>query len=155
MHMSRYWLTTVVSVLTGVLATAARADTLHWNVRLKFGTSVEAIRQAVFEAKTHFSKAPNDVVVLELDEGSFYLEDKSGSKGTIDLSGVRPGPNGRLVFQGKGIDKTILVFSDNKHAIYGREVYRVTMADMHMTRKKNTVIRCPVQKSKDWRFYRT
>ncbi len=137
--MRRYWLITVVSVLTGVLAAAARAETLHWNVGSKFGASVEGIRQAVFEARTHFSKAPNDRVVLELDEGSFYLEDNSGSKGTIDLSGVRPGPNGRLAFQGKGIDKTILVFSDNKHAIYGRDVYRVTMADMHMTRKIYTV----------------
>jgi hypothetical protein len=101
--------------------------------------SVKGIRLAIHEAKTHFRNAPNDRVVLELDEGSFYLEDRSVSRGTIDLSGVRPGPNGRLVFQGKGFDKTILVFSDNKHAIYGRDVYRVTMVDMHMTRCNYTV----------------
>jgi hypothetical protein len=95
--------------------------------------SAQGIRQAIHEAKTHFSKAPNDVVILELDEGSLYLEDKCASNGTIDLSGVKPGPNGRLVSQGKGIDKTILVFAANKHAIYGRDVYRVTMTGMHNT----------------------
>lgn len=130
---------TLPFVLTGILATAARADTLLWNVRSRFGMSAQGIRQAVQEAKTHFSKAPGDVVILKFDEGSFYLEDRSASKGTIDLSGVEPGPNGRLVLQGKGMDKTILVFSDNKHAIYGRDVYRVTMTGMHMTRKDYTV----------------
>lgn len=125
--------------LTGILATVTRADTLRWNVRSRFGMSAQGIRQAVQEAKTHFSKTPDDVVILEFDEGSFYLRDDSDSKGTIDLSGVRPGPNGRLIFQGRGIDKTILVFADNKHAIYGRDVYRVTMTGMHMTRKDYTV----------------
>ena len=37
------------------------------------------------------------------------------------------------------MDKTTLVFSDNKHALYGRDVHRVTFADMHMTRKDYTV----------------
>lgn len=37
------------------------------------------------------------------------------------------------------MDQTTLVFSDNKHAIFGQEVYRVTMAGMHMTREKYTV----------------
>lgn len=60
-------------------------------------------------------------------------------KATIDLSGVRPDLNGRLIYQGKGIDKKSLVFADNKHAIYGQDVYRVTMNGMHMTRKDHTV----------------
>lgn len=38
-----------------------------------------------------------------------------------------------------GVEKTVLVFSDNKHAIYGRDVHRVTMTDMHMTRKHSTL----------------
>jgi hypothetical protein len=137
--MRRCWLIAVVSVLTGVLAADAEAETLNWNVRSKFGMSAQGIRQAIHEAKTHFRQTPDDVVILEFDEGSFYLEDKGDSKGTMDLSGVEPGPNGRLVFRGQGIDKTILVFADNKHAIYGRDVYRVTMTGMHMTREDYTV----------------
>lgn len=137
--MRRYWLISVPFVVTGILATAASADTLLWNVRSRFGMSAQGIQQAVQEAKTQFSKTPDDVVILEIDEGSFYLKDQGDAKGTIDLSGVRPGPTGRLIFQGKGIDKTILVFADNKHAIYGRELYRVTMTGMHMTRQDYTV----------------
>lgn len=127
-----------------VLPSEARAETLNWNVQSRFGMSAQGIRQAVQEAKTHLRKAPDDVIILEFDEGTFYLEDTSSSKGTIDLSGVTPGPNGRLVFQGKGINKTTLVFADNKHAIHGRGVYRVTMTGMHMTRKDYTVSQGPV-----------
>ena len=125
--------------LTGVFALSAGAETLHWNVQSKFGISVPGIRKAILEAKGHFAKAPDDRVILEFDEGSFQLEDESAAKGTIDLSGIKPGAKGRLVFQGKGIDKTTLVFADNKDAIWGRDVYRVTFADMHITRKKYTV----------------
>jgi hypothetical protein len=123
----------------GFSALSAGAETLHWNVQSKFGISVPGIRKAIHDAKNHFGKAPDDVVILEFDEGSFYLEDEGSAKGTIDLSGIKPGAKGRLVFQGKGIDKTTLVFSDNKDALWGRDVYRVTFANMHMTRKKYTV----------------
>ena len=134
MDRNRCWLIAVALVLTCVFPAKAGAETLNWNVRSKFGLSAQGIRQAVQEAKIHFSEAPDDAVVLEFDEGNFYLEDNIPSKGTIDLSGVKPGPNGRLIFKGKGIDKTTLVFADNKHAIY-----RVTMTGMHMTRKDYTV----------------
>jgi hypothetical protein len=126
-------------LLTGSFTFSAGAETLHWNVQSKFGISVPGIRKAIHEAKVHFGKSPDDVVILEFDEGSFDLEDESSAKGTIDLSGIKPGSNGRLVFQGKGIDKTILVFSDNKDAIWGRDVHRVTISNMHMTRRKYTV----------------
>ncbi|YCM42856.1 right-handed parallel beta-helix repeat-containing protein [Verrucomicrobiaceae bacterium 227] len=117
----------------------AGAETLRWNVRKKFGISAEGIQEAVRAAKGHFKIMPNDVIVLEFDEGNFNLNSKDSEPGTINLSGVRPGPKGRLVFQGAGMDKTVLVFSDNTHAITGRNVFRVTMADMHMTRKNYTV----------------
>ncbi len=118
---------------------AAKAETFRWNVRAKYGVTAEGIRQAVNDAKKHFREAANDVVILDFDEGSFSLTDDGPSKGTIDLSGIKPGPEGRLVFQGQGIDTTILIFADNKHALYGRDVNRVTFADMHMTRKNYTV----------------
>jgi hypothetical protein len=117
----------------------ATAETLRWNVGAKYGASARGIQDAVGAAKIHFDSAPNDVVILEFEKGSFWLEDSGPSKGTIDLSGIKPGPNGRLIFQGKGMDSTTLVFADNKHALYGRDVHRVTFADMHMTRKDYTV----------------
>ena len=117
----------------------AEAETLRWNVGTKYGVTAGGIRQAENAAKKHFGEAPNDVVILDFDKGSFPLTDDGPSKGTIDLSGIKPGPEGRLVFQGQGIDTTVLVFADNKHALYGRDVNRVTFADMHMTRKNYTV----------------
>lgn len=128
-----------VTLLMSSFALSAGAETLHWNVQTKYGISVPGIRKAIHDAKDHFGKAPDDVVILEFDEGSFHLEDESSAKGTIDLSGIKPGSKGRLVFQGKGIDKTILVFGDNKDALWGRDVYRVTISNMHMTRKQYTV----------------
>ncbi|MCA9245591.1 MAG: right-handed parallel beta-helix repeat-containing protein [Planctomycetales bacterium] len=139
MHLRKYGLIAAMSIGASMVAAAGSAETLQWNVRAKFGLTADGLHDAVTAAKAHFRKSPDDIVVLQLDEGSFYLEDNSKRQGTIDLSDVRPGPRGRLVFQGQGIDKTTLVFSDNKHALYGRNVYRVTMADMHMTREQYTV----------------
>jgi hypothetical protein len=121
------------------LCLTAKSETLRWNVRDRFGVSAKGIQKAVSAAKIHFDNAANDVVILEFEKGSFWLEDNGPSKGIIDLSVIKPGPNGRLIFQGKGMDRTTLVFADNKHALYGRDVHRVTFADMHMTRKDYTV----------------
>ncbi|MCP5536876.1 MAG: hypothetical protein H7A51_11680 [Akkermansiaceae bacterium] len=129
----------IISLLLFGVHPLTQAETLKWNVRAQYGMTAGGIGQAVKDAKSHFNKSPNDVIMLEFDKGTFSLEDNSDSMGTIDLSGVKPGPEGRLVFQGKGMDETVLVFGDNKHAIFGRDVYRVTFADMHMTRKNYTV----------------
>jgi hypothetical protein len=59
MHMKKNLLIAIASRLTGALATDdARAETLKWNVRSRFGMSAQGIRQAILEAKTHFSKTP-------------------------------------------------------------------------------------------------
>jgi len=125
--------------MTSAFCLMANAKTLRWNVLEEYGMNAEGIQKAVNAARLHFTRAPDDIIILEFDKGSFWLEDHGPGKGTIDLSGIRPGPTGRLVFQGKGMNETILVFADNKHALYGRDVYRVTFADMHMTRKNYTV----------------
>ena len=129
----------VAVLMMSAFCLTARAETLRWDVRAKYGVSAKGIQKAVNAAKVHFDKAPNDVVILEFEQGSFWLEDRGPGKGTIDLSGIKPRAKGRLVFQGKGMDRTTLVFADNKHALYGRDVHRVTFADMHMTRKDYTV----------------
>ena len=125
--------------LIWILASTAGAETVTWNVQAKYGISASGIRTAIRDAKAHFDKKPDDVVILRFDAGTFALDDQGPAKGTIDLSGIEPGANGRLILKGEGMDQTVLVFSDNKHAIYGQKVYRVTMSDMHMTRKQYTV----------------
>ncbi|MEP4077671.1 right-handed parallel beta-helix repeat-containing protein [Haloferula sp.] len=129
----------LVALLMGALCVTATAETLKWDVAAKFGMTADGLRKAMEAARGHFDKAPDAVVILEIGAGSFWLEDEGSSKGTVDLSGIKPGPNGRLIFQGKGIDQTVLVFADNKHALYGRDVHRVTFSDMHMTRKGYSV----------------
>lgn len=117
----------------------ALAETLTWNVGQRHGITAEGIRASVEDARARFREHPDDVIVLELDAGTFRLEGKDGQLGTIDLSGIKPGPKGRLVIRGAGMDRTVLVFSDNIHAIAGRNVFRVTVADLHMTRHDYTV----------------
>jgi hypothetical protein len=128
-----------VALLLAALSITASGETLRWNIKTEFGMTAEGIAKAVTAAKKHFQNSPNDTVVLEFDEGTYRLEGEDSAAGTIDLSHIEPGPQGRLVFQGEGMDKTVLVFSDNIHAIAGRGVFRVTMADMHMTRERYTV----------------
>lgn len=123
----------------GMFALSARAETVTWNVQSEYGISVAGIHTALSDARQRFRRKPDDVVVLQFDAGTFELKDQGPRKGTIDLSGIKPGERGRLIFRGAGMDKTTLVFGDNQHAIYGTNVYRVTMDDMHMTRKDYTV----------------
>ena len=126
-------------VLLVALVVPATAQTVTWNVQAKYGITAAGIRTAISDAKAVFRETPDAVVVLQFDAGTFSLEDQGPAKGTIDLSGIEPGESGRLIFRGEGMDKTTLVFGDNKHAIYGVKVHRVTMADLHMTRKEYTV----------------
>ena len=59
----------IVFVMSAFCLTA-KAETLTWNIRAKYGVTAEGIQTAVGEAKTHFDKAPNDVVILEFEVDS-------------------------------------------------------------------------------------
>src|SRR5262245_19359829 len=96
--MNRFWQT--ATLLISALAMSAGAETVTWNVQTTYGITASGVRRAIQDARVHLGRRSNDVVVLEFDEGVFRLEDQSKSMGTIDLSGIKPGPNGRLVFQG-------------------------------------------------------
>ncbi|SHJ45128.1 hypothetical protein SAMN02745181_2099 [Rubritalea squalenifaciens DSM 18772] len=140
MSILRPYRTRALLILISIATLAsAQAETITWNVQLKYGITAAGIKKAIADAKAHFTKAPSDQVILEFDKGTYYLEDRSEQEGIINLSHVKPGLEGRLIFKGQGMDKTTLVFSDDKHAIVGRQTYRVTMMGMHMTRKNYTV----------------
>lgn len=93
------------ALLVTAVRLTATAETHRWNIQTQHGVTGEGVQQAVSTAEEHFATAPNDVVILEIDEGSFWLEDRGLAKGPIDLSKIKPEPNGRLIFQGKGMDK--------------------------------------------------
>lgn len=151
---SRPWLRSDVVILlfsllaTMTSATKASAATLVWQLGQKFAADQRGIALAIGSAKAHFVERPDDVVILRIPPGRFYLAAPPSGKGTIDLSGIQPGPQGRLVFQGAGKDRTTLVFNDNAHAILGKDVYRVSFIGMHMTRNttyvtQGHVVDCP------------
>ena len=113
------------------------AATVEWNLKSKYGGITQgAIARAIADAKAHFATDPDDTVVIQFDAGTYYLSAPSGdSRGIFELSGVKPGAKGRLVFRGAGMDATTLVFDPAKDQIYGRGVYRVSFIGFHMTRK--------------------
>ncbi len=136
---------TSIYLTLAIDAQPANAETIVWNVQQKFGITAAGLQQGIEEAKTHFESNPDDTVVLEIDAGKFELKGASDRKGTLVLGGVKPGENGRLVFRGKGMDETVLVFDDAKHGLYGMDVNRITFSDMHMTRDRLTISQGRVQ----------
>ncbi len=126
-------------------AASAQAETLVWNVQQKFGVSAAGLQQGIDQAKAHFAMAPDDIVVLEIDRGRFELKSESDKQGTLDLTEVMPGESGRLIIRGQGMDQTTLVFHDDKHALFGWDVNRVTISDLHMTRDRLTISQGIVQ----------
>jgi hypothetical protein len=116
----------------------ANAGVTTVDIKSMYGTSRAGIERAIGEAKSHFHQNPDDTVIFELPAGTVDLSQDSQGRATIDVSEVRPGPQGRLIFKGAGKDKTTLVFGQNI-SIYGRDVYRVSFVGFHMTRKQYTV----------------
>lgn len=108
-----FWKSTIALVVGIASILTAQAETVTWNVKKIYGITTQGINKAVKDAQAHFKKAPNDQVVLEFDKGSYYLDANIEGNGIINLDNVKPGPEGRLVFKGQGMDKTTLVFSDN------------------------------------------
>jgi len=117
------------------------ATAVIWNLKSRFGDiNQAAIVRAISEAKKYFAKHPSDTVVIEFDAGTYPLSaPTNGDKGIIELSGVKPGPAGRLVLRGAGMDKTTLVFDPAADQIYGKDVHQISFIGFHMTRKDYSV----------------
>jgi hypothetical protein len=115
------------------------ANIVTWNINSIYSVTQTGIANAFSDARLHFNNLPNDTVVLHINAGT----DSIGGNGSygIDLTGgINPGPNGRLVFEGAGMDSTILVFTEmSQREIMGRNLYRITFRNMHMTRATYTV----------------
>jgi len=116
-----------------------KASTIIWNLNTLYSVTQTGIANAVTDARNHFALYPNDSIIIQIDSGTYNIGGDS-SYG-IDLSaGIEPGPSGRLIFQGAGINNTTLVFTDMAQIeIYGLNINRTTFEDMHMTRAAYTV----------------
>ncbi len=124
----------VFAALTAALTTSAMDSTVEVNLKAQYGVTPSGFAQVIADAKKHFVTHPNDTFVVVIDAGTHLLAaPPPRAKGVIDLSDIKPGPSGRLVFRGAGMDETVLVFDRSAVQIYGREVYRTSFIGMTMT----------------------
>jgi hypothetical protein len=105
------------------------------DVKEAYGITQDGIAKAIEAAKKDFAARPNDTVILKFAAGTYALDNTSQSRGIIVVSGLQPGPQGRLIFQGAGMDQTTWVFASGSDWIYGRDAYRLSFVDMHMAGK--------------------
>ena len=53
---------------------------------------------------------------------------------------MQPGPTGRFIMEGEGMENTTLIFEDLKYDVMkGHNVYRTTIKNLHLTRGKSVV----------------
>jgi hypothetical protein len=122
----------------------SRAETINIDLSSKYGLTLKGINQAVQDAKAHFAQNPDDTLILNFPPGLIdFSKDKSTGpsktdrKGKeeaigIELSGVKPGDSGHLIFKGAGQDKTTLLFPRDMTQFDGRGVYHVTVSGFHL-----------------------
>ncbi|MFH6767188.1 hypothetical protein V8G56_00450 [Gaetbulibacter aquiaggeris] len=115
------------------------AAEIIWNLNATYGVTQAGIANTISDAKTHFIGNPNDIITVTIDAGTYNIGG-NGNHGINLASGFEPGPNGRLIFKGAGMDLTKLIFTETREdMIYGKGVYRITFQDMHMARSGYTV----------------
>lgn len=115
------------------------AATIHWNLNSLYGVIQAGFASVITAAKNHFTTSPNDSIIVDIDSGTYNIGG-NGSFGINLRAGLNPGANGRLIFQGAGMNATKLVFTEvDQDMINGMNVYRLEFRDMHMARSQYTV----------------
>jgi len=119
----------------GLLGAAhAAAATLDIDVAQKYGAvSLAAINAAIGDAKSRFAVNPNQTIILHLPAGLFTLAAQGSEPASIDVSGIDPGPGGRLILRGAGAGRTTLVFDTHHDEIFGRDTRHVAFIGLHFT----------------------
>lgn len=121
-------------------ATGNSQSVVEWTLSERpYGISQKGFEQVVKDARSHFSTSPNDSLIIKIDEGTYEIGGDSIIYYGINLDGgIKPGLNGRLIFEGAGMNKTTLVFTDMTSMISGRRLYRLEFKDLHFTRSRHT-----------------
>lgn len=113
--------------------------TIFWDLNAIYGISQSGFASIISDSRNHFSESPNDTIIIYINPGTYNIGG-NGSYGINLSGGINPGPNGRLIFQGAGMDLTTLIFTDIEvDEINANNLYRTTFKDMHMTRDRYTV----------------
>ena len=122
-------------------ATSGTADTANrisddYSVRIGDVTP-DSIRKAVATAKELFKKNPRQIIVIDIPRGTYDLSSAPGSP--INVSDVKPGTGGWLIFRGVGPSQTTLTFSKTAVWIFGNDSHRVAFQGIRMVSDKPTV----------------
>ncbi len=116
----------------------SNANSIRWNVQERWDVNQNGIINAIIAAKDHFDSFSEDTIIVSFPAGTFDIGGNNSH--SIDVSNIKPGVAGRLIFEGAGKDKTTFIATDRKeHSIYGRNVYRITFKGIHFARDYNTV----------------
>ncbi len=117
------------------------APVVNWDMESLWGISESGFDSAITAAHDHFDSRPNDTIIIHIAAGTHEITGADGE--SIDLRNgylLDSEDQGRLIFQGAGMDETVLVFVDtNEIQIDGNNVAHVTFRDMHCTRAQYTV----------------
>ncbi len=151
--MKRKIMNSLVILFQGVLLMSctvhtSKAEIINWDVDAAYEITTEGINQAINDARDHFALSPNDTIILKIAAGRHLLDRNpnriSAAIGpiasiTFGVNGFNTGPEGQLIIEGAGIDKTKLVFTDFlQHAFFGRNIHGLTLRKMHITRSRHT-----------------
>merc|ERR1719402_1341572 len=110
-------------------------DTYVIDVKAKYNVSYEGINQALDEAREMFALGPaNREVVIHITSGIYHINFPD-RKATINITRAKPQPQGRLVFEGAGPDKTILLASHKNRILRGTDVYHLTVRNIQFKRE--------------------
>ncbi|MFH4966922.1 T9SS type A sorting domain-containing protein [Gaetbulibacter sp. M240] len=131
--------TTLCLILGVFLPIQFFAAEITWNLNATYGVTQSGFANIISDARTHFLSHPDDTIIVTIDEGTYNIGG-NGSHGINFRPGFQPGPNGRLIFKGAGMDLTKLIFTETRQDMMnGIDVYRITFQDMHMARPGYTV----------------
>lgn len=97
----------------------------------------ESIRKAVDMAKKLFAKNPRQIIVIDIPRGTYDLSGAPGS--AINVSDVKPGDGGWLIFRGVGPQNTTLKLSKTGVWVYGKSAHRVAFQGLRMVCAQQTV----------------
>jgi hypothetical protein len=119
---------------------------VHWDVAAKWGSgrvSLAALKAGVAAANAFWADPANadTNVVLEIRAGDWKIGGDGGPGILLDgLNAARPGARGWLVIAGHGMRDTTLDFTDiAQRGFFGRDVNRLHVCNLHLTRPIQTV----------------
>jgi hypothetical protein len=104
----------------------------------------ESFDRAIGDARKDLAAHPDDIYLIRIPAGTFDFSaetpgDSSGrghraSTAAITVSDISPAGKGRLILQGAGKDKTMLITNDSLEGVRGEHVSHLTIAGLTFNR---------------------